>query len=90
MIESRASRRAARQERATREFGASSDAVLDVLELTEFAWHDCYGEASPSDEVIDDIFVVANGDLRNFIHMAHLAVIDFRDLRVNRLAVDAR
>jgi len=34
---------------------ASGD--LDLLELTEYAWHDCHGEVTPSDEVILNILI---------------------------------
>ena len=87
MAISRADRRAVRTERARAEFGRDADAVLDVLELTEFAWHDCYGEITPPDEVVDDIFVVAQGNLAYFVNSARLAVEDFRDLRMNANAV---
>jgi hypothetical protein len=69
--------------RIEREFGATvAPNVIEVLTLTEFAWHDCYGEPSPPHDVIDDIFVVAGGDLAKLISAASLAVIDRRDLRV--------
>lgn len=68
--------------RARAEFGSDAEAVLDVLELTEFAWHDCYGEVSPPDSVIDDVFVVARGSVTGFVRAARLAVEDFRDLRL--------
>lgn len=64
------------------EFGDASEAVLDVLELTEFAWHDCFGDVTPPDAVIDDIFTVARGDVTGFVRAARLAVEDFRDLRM--------
>jgi hypothetical protein len=53
-----------------------------VLTLTEFAWHDCYGELSPPGAVLEDIFAVAAGDLARLVQAALLAVVDFRDLRV--------
>ena len=86
MAISRADRRRDRESRARTELGADADAVLDVLELTEFAWHDCYGEVSPPDAVIDDVFVVGRGSLTQFIQAARLAVEDYRDLR---MAADA-
>jgi hypothetical protein len=82
MAVSRADRRMERTERAKQEFGGDSEAVLDLLELTEFAWHDCYREVTPPEQVIDDIFVVARGNLRDFIYASRLAVTDFRDLRM--------
>ena len=86
MAISRADRRRDRESRARAEFGGDAEAVLDVLELTEFAWHDCYGEVSPPDAVIDDVFVVARRSLTQFIRAARLAVEDHRDLR---MAADA-
>jgi hypothetical protein len=84
---SRADRRAARAPRAAELFTSQAEAALDALELLELAWHDCYGEASPPDQVIDDVWVVADGDLARLLSAARLAVTDFRDLR---LAADAR
>jgi hypothetical protein len=78
-----ADRRRSRSQRAERVFGAQADAVLDALALLDLAWHDCYGEPSPPEQVIEDIWVVADGDFGEFISAAHLAVIDFRDLRMN-------
>ena len=82
MVVGRSSRRARRAERAAAEFGAQAGAALDLLELTELAWHDCYGEETPSDEVVDDIFVVAQGSMADLARAARLAVEDFRDLRL--------
>ena len=83
----RANRRAERQQRATEAFGSDAGAALDLLELTEFAWHDCYGEVTPPDQVIDDVFDVADGTLAGLVRAARLAIEDFRDLR---LAADGR
>ena len=82
MVTSSVDRRKARSQRATEVFGEDAEAALDALALLDFAWHDCYGEPSPSDAVMDDIWEVGGGDLAQFIVAAHLAVIDFRDLRV--------
>ncbi len=71
MAISRADRRENRGARARAGFGVDAEAVLDVLELTEFAWHDCYGETSPPEAVIDDVFVVAKESLKQFIR-AHV------------------
>ena len=89
MAISRADRREERRPRAHAEFGPDADAVLDVLELTEFAWHDCYNEVSPPDEVIDDIFVVARGSVTEFVRAARLAIDDYRDLRLGADSVRA-
>jgi hypothetical protein len=82
MAISRAERREDRRPRARAEFGPDADAVLDALELTEFAWHDCYSEVSPPDGVIDDLFVVARGSVTEFVRAARLAIEDYRDLRL--------
>jgi hypothetical protein len=64
-------------------FGEGKASVaLDLLELTELAWHDCYGEISPSEDVIDDMLLVSGGSIEGLIEAARLAVTDFRDLRV--------
>lgn len=82
MATSSADRRRARSQRATEVFGKHADAALDALALLDFAWHDCYGESSPSEQVLEDIWEVSGTDLAQFVEAAHLAVIDFRDLRV--------
>lgn len=83
MAVGRAQRMAALMPRITAEFGdALAPRVVDVLTLGEYAWHDCYGEPSPPEGVIDDIFVVANGDLARFVETVLLAVTDSRDLRL--------
>ena len=41
MVKSKADRRSERQRRAVDEFGGDAEAVLDALELTELAGHDC-------------------------------------------------
>jgi hypothetical protein len=82
MAISRAERREERRARARAEFGPDVDAVLDVLELTDFAWHDCYSEVSPPAGVIDDLFVGARGSVTEFVRAARLAIEDYRDLRL--------
>jgi hypothetical protein len=61
---------------------ANAEAGLDILELTELAWHDCYGDVAPPDALIDDIYVCARGGLPDLARAARMAVEDFRDLRV--------
>jgi hypothetical protein len=79
---SRAERRAAREPRVRATFGERTDAALDLLELTELAWHDCYAEITPPEEVVDEILELANGDLGALARAARLAVTDWRDLKV--------
>ncbi len=64
-------------------FGEEMASVaLDLLELTELAWHDCYGEISPSEGVVDDMLLLSEGHIDRLISVARLAVVDWRDLRV--------
>ncbi|MFB6814750.1 hypothetical protein ACFCV8_09415 [Streptomyces sp. NPDC056347] len=53
-----------------------------MLELVEFAWHDCYGDITPSENVVEDILTCSQGDLARMIRFARLAVEDWRDLRM--------
>jgi predicted kinase len=46
----------------------------------EMAWHDCYGEVAPSDDVVDDVLLCSEGTLDGLVNAAHLAVVDRRDL----------
>jgi hypothetical protein len=82
MAISRADRRRDRSARVHTDFGPDAEAALDVLELAEFAWHDCFGEVTPPDAVIDDMFTVARGSLAQFVRAARLAIEDYRDLRL--------
>lgn len=36
-------------------------AVSRVFELMEMAWHDCYAEITPSEEVVDDVLLCSGG-----------------------------
>ncbi len=81
MVSSRDERRASRRARVSALFGKNTDAALDVLELTELAWHDCYGDVTPPDGVVDDILRCSNGELSTLVRAARLAVADSRDLR---------
>ncbi len=83
MAVSRAHRRSERRSRVIAIFGdAFADPVLDLLELTELAWHDCYGEITPPEEIIDDILFCSGGKIIELIQVARLAVADWRDLKV--------
>jgi hypothetical protein len=82
MAVSRADRRIARTGRARELFGDDAKVALDLLELTELAWHDCYGEVTPPEAVVEDIWTVSHGDLRKLVAAALLAVQDWRDLQV--------
>ncbi len=70
------------------DFGLPADddktirAVSHVFELMEMAWHDCYAEISPSEDVVDDVLLCSGGTIGGLVTAAHLAVIDRRDLSV--------
>lgn len=83
MAVTRADRRRQRQDVVLETFEPShAEIVLDLLELMEFAWHDCYGEVSPDDSVIADVLLVSDGSIEGLIRPVRLAVIDRRDLQV--------
>jgi hypothetical protein len=83
MAISRAERRADRKGRVVAVFGEGhAAAVLDLLELTELAWHDCYGEIAPSEGIVDDILLCSEGEVAKLIQVARLAVADWRDLKL--------
>jgi len=74
---------AERRPRIVAVFGeAAAETVIEVLTLTELAWHDCYAEVSPSESIIDDILLCSGGDLTTLIRAAKLAVEDYRDLKL--------
>jgi hypothetical protein len=54
--------------------------VVEVIALLEMAWHDCYGEITPAEEVIDNVLLCSGGTVTGLVSAAHLAVIDQRDL----------
>ena len=83
MAISREERRAERAPRVAAAFGEKqAKAVLDLFELVEFAWHDCYSEVAPSEEIVNDILFCSDGDLAKLIEAARLALTDWRDLKV--------
>ena len=52
--------RAARRNERTPQFLAvfgpeSAPAALDLLEVTELAWHDCYAEVTPREDIVEDM-----------------------------------
>jgi hypothetical protein len=60
------------------------EAALDLLALTDMAWHDCYGprELEIPPQVLDDVLLLAHGNLAALTRVALLAVLDFRDVRM--------
>lgn len=79
---SRSERRDADRGRAALEFGSDAAAALDLLDLLELAWHDSHGDVTPPAHVVEDVWVVADGDLGRLASASRLAVIDWRDLRL--------
>ena len=63
-------------------FGTDAPAALDLLELLELAWHDCYGEIPPADDIMADVLVMSEETLSGLVRACRLAVTDWRDLRV--------
>lgn len=81
----RRERFAAIRPRVVELFGDSvetTERVEHVLTLMEMAWHDCYGEITPPDDVLENVLACSEGTLEGLIDAAHLAVIDSRDLAV--------
>ena len=64
-------------------------AGLDLLELAEYAWHDCHAEITPPDEVILSILICSEGNLATMVNAAKLAVEDWRDLQLWAARVQA-
>ena len=64
--------------------GEQVEAVLDLLDLMDMAWHDCYGpqELEVPPDVLDDVLLLADGDLAVLARVARQAVIDVRDVWV--------
>ena len=83
MAVGRAARRSERQPRVVAVFGEEqAPRALDLLELLEYAWHDCYREVTPSEAIVDDILLLSEGRIERLIEMARLAVTDWRDVRL--------
>ena len=78
----RAERRAARKPRVAAVFGDRTEIALDLLDLTEQAWHDSYREVSLPDTIVDDLLFLSGGRIEGLIESARLAVIDWRDLKM--------
>ena len=88
MAVGRVERRREREPQFVVVFGEQQAPVaLDLFDLFEFAWHDCYGEVPPSPHVVEDMLTLSDGTIGGLVHAALLAVTDWRDLRV---AADTR
>jgi hypothetical protein len=85
MAVGRAERFEERKPRVIAVFGDDAEALRSasrVFALLELAWHDCYGQITPPEEVIDEILLCSGGNLGGLVEAAHLAVVDSRDLAV--------
>ena len=70
-ILSREGRRDNRRQRVEAVFDKSeAEAALDLLELTDFAWHDCYGELYAPDDIIEDVLLCSEANLGQLIRQA--------------------
>ncbi|OXM60779.1 hypothetical protein [Amycolatopsis vastitatis] len=80
-----AQRRQARTPRIEAQFSSAHvKAALDLLDLADMAWHDCYGprELEIPSQVLEDVLLLAEGDLAKLIRISRAAVLDFRDVRM--------
>jgi hypothetical protein len=83
MAVGRTERRREREPRVVGIFGEEqASAALDLLDIFELAWHDCYGEVTPPPGVIEDMFTLSDATIGGLIQAALLAVTDWRDLKV--------
>ncbi len=83
MAVGRAERRKDREARVIAVFGEQrAPHALDLLELTELAWHDSYGEVTPPEDIVEDMLLLSEGNIEQLIQAARLAVVDWRDLKV--------
>lgn len=90
MAVGREERRAERRTKVAVMFADRTDRALDLLELLDMSWHDTYGEPTPAENVVDDVLLLSQGSLRLLIRWARVAVIDWRDVRVQADEVRAR
>lgn len=83
MAVGRAERRGEREPQIVAVFGKEqAPFALDLLDITELAWHDCYGEVTPPTSVVEDMLTVSDGTIEGLIQAALLAITDWRDLKV--------
>ncbi len=88
MAVGREQRRIQRRERVSHHFAETDvDPALDLLEMLEIAWHDCYGDVTPSEDIVDDVLILSAGELAGLIRSAHLAITDWRDLNMEAAAI---
>ncbi|HEU4894623.1 MAG TPA: hypothetical protein VFT85_02205 [Acidimicrobiia bacterium] len=76
----RSQRRAERRTKVAVLFADRTDRALDLLELLEMAWHDTFQEGTPPEDLIDDILLLSEGNLRLLIRWARIAITDWREV----------
>jgi hypothetical protein len=76
--------RPTRRSRVRRRLGRRAP---ELLELIELAWHDCYRDIAPPEEIIDNMLILSDGSVEGLIVSARLGITDWRDVKV---AADAR
>lgn len=81
MPSGRSQRRAERRTKVAVLFADRTDRALDLLELLEMAWHDTYEEGTPPEDLIDEILLLSEGNLRFLIRWSRIAVADWREVR---------
>lgn len=88
MAVGRNQRRIEREPRVAEHFAEPVvDVALDLLEVLEIAWHDCYGDVTPPEDIIDDVLLLSEGDLAGLVRSSRLALVDWRDVKVSAAAL---
>ena len=83
MTVSRADRRRERESRVRAVFADRQvSPALDLLELLELARHDCYGDISPPEDIVDDLLLLSEGSMDKLAAAAKLATTDWRDVKI--------
>jgi hypothetical protein len=77
----RTERRAQRRTKVAVLFADRTDRALDLLELVEMAWHDNYNEITPPEDLIDDILLLSEGNLRLLIRWGRIVIAVPSDVR---------
>lgn len=91
MAVGRAERRKEREPQVGAIFGtAEGELALDLLDIVDLAWHDCYGDVSPPRSVIEDMITLSDGTISGLIKAAQLGLTDWRDLKLAAEEWDSR
>ncbi len=63
------------------------EAALDLLEVFEIASHDCYRDVTPPESIVDDVLVLSDGTIAGLVRSVHLALADWRDVKLNAMKI---